>query len=496
MSPSILLVSWLTLTTAALAVPAPVPPTELADWHRSGIDDRTKLSLSARGWRLGDDGRALDPQTKAPASQDRLDKAVLDVRQRARQSALEKVRLLLAAGKPLKKEDLEIVASLSRDLPADFLASALSAASDPAKLRALTDASLAQVVSYFDGSRAHAGHPADPSAEPGPDKYVDIPHLVPFAIKKISRDPYGRTVLSRLNGKNGEPDLPPVLIENLNGPVAAYDFRRRVVIVDQEALRTSIASFSPPKEGAALRQSLASHDALIAYLKAHPGAVTVFLEQNDVVLVHELDHAWQDRRDSVMQAMVRGDIPIAQILEYEKESFLTKNLYLHSKLKNDPASVLDDQELADYIAMMNDRQTWWRQKREAYRLQLPAFALDLSEVAVIQKRRLAEARSKKTSTPQQRRDKAQDVLALSGGRKNLDALAAAQKRRLAALESTTDRSALERHKHLGMYYLKEALEATRTTDRLVMLQKAEDYAKTSGDHALIEEVRKAKETSK
>ena len=252
----------------------------------------------------------------------------------------------------------------------------------------------------------------------------------------------------------------------------------------------SITGYYPPKEAAALRKTLASHDALLAYLKAHPGAVTMFVERNDVVLVHELTHAWQDRRDPVMQAMIQGDIPVAQILEYEKESFLTKNIYLHSKLKNDPTSVINDEELTDYVAMMNGRRTWWRQKRDDYRTQSPAFALDLSEVSAIQKWRLAEAQAKLAATPAQR----QEVRALTQGRKELTALDAAQTRRIAALESAADRSAPERHNPLGMYYLKVAQEAAQGPDRIVLLQKAEDSAKASGDKALIASVRKAKDS--
>ena len=493
MNLSILLVSWLTLTTAALAEPATVPPTELADWHRSGIDNRTKLSLSARGWRLDDDGRAFDPQTKSPATQERFDKALFDLRQRASQSALEKVRLMLSSGKPLKKEDLEIVARLSRDLPADFLAGALNAAS-PSKLRALTDANLSRIASYFDGSRVGSGQPDVVPGEAAPVNYPEIPHFDYLTIKKISRDPYGRKVLERLKGKDGNPELPPVLIENLNGPAAAYDFRRRAVVLDRETMITSLTSYHTPKEAAELRKNLASHDALMAYLKEHPGAVGQFVERNDVVLVHELAHAWQDRRDPVMQAMIQGYVPVAQILEYEKEAFLTKNLYLHSKLKNNPASVVDDEELTDYVAMMTSQRKWWNRKRNDYRAQSPAFALDLSEVAAIQKRRLAEARSKPAATTAQRREKARGLQALAQGREDLSAFDEAQTRRLNDLESAVDRSSPERHKHLGMYYLKAAQDATRDADRLVLLQKAEYAAAASGDAALIENVRKAKET--
>ncbi|MBI2386405.1 MAG: hypothetical protein HYV14_10375, partial [Elusimicrobia bacterium] len=81
MRPLLALAVILALSPAVLAAPVPVAATAQADWRREGVDDRVKAGLTSLGWRLEDDGRALDPKTKAPVTKAVLDKAVLDLRQ-------------------------------------------------------------------------------------------------------------------------------------------------------------------------------------------------------------------------------------------------------------------------------------------------------------------------------------------------------------------------------------------------------------------------------
>ena len=101
MKPLILLVGLLALSSAAHAQPAPAVQ---ADWRRDGVDDRVKAALTGKGWRFEDDGRALDPQTKAPVTKAALEKTVRDMRQGAQRAALETVNMMLSSGKPLEKE--------------------------------------------------------------------------------------------------------------------------------------------------------------------------------------------------------------------------------------------------------------------------------------------------------------------------------------------------------------------------------------------------------
>ena len=76
MRPLLTLAVILAFPPAAFAAPAPAAASERADWRRDGVDDRVKAGLTSLGWRLEDDGRALDPKTKAPVS-----KAAADARE-------------------------------------------------------------------------------------------------------------------------------------------------------------------------------------------------------------------------------------------------------------------------------------------------------------------------------------------------------------------------------------------------------------------------------
>lgn len=491
---------------AAFATAPAGPQAVPVDWRNIDLNARTKLALGSQGWILEEDGRALRPGTREPAGAQELEKAIFEIRQIASQASLEKLRLILSSGKPLSQSDMEVVASLSNDLPRPLLLEALDPRSDPAKLRALTDENLARIASTFDGSRTLQGRrDAAAPLKTRSRKGLDSPYASAAdetvgrafnvgMVKAIGRTAYGRTVLRRLNDAKGKAVPPPVLIDNLEGVPTAYDFRRGAILIDHETLVDSIVDYEPLKTRESLRRSLDKHGALLSYLKAHPGSITRFINSNDVLLVHELTHTWQDRRDPLLGEIVRGNVPTALILEFEREGFLTKNLYLHSKLANAPDTVRIDQELADYEAMMFSRQDWWREKREDYRLGSPAYALDLSEVDAIMKRRLNAAKSKETASVAQRRDKALDILALSLGQSQLRASGAAQKERLAALEEVLDRTEPERHKAIGMYYLKEALNEPRSPDRMILLRKAEHHAAAAKDQALIDGIRKAKGT--
>ena len=57
-----------------------------------------------------------------------------------------------------------------------------------------------------------------------------------------------------------------------------------------------------------------------------PEAISAVVKDNDVVIVHELTHAWQDRRDPVFREMTRGNLPDTTPLEYEEEAYKTKKL--------------------------------------------------------------------------------------------------------------------------------------------------------------------------
>ncbi len=481
-------------------------PTDSADWRRDGVDDRVKAALTGQGWRLEDDGRALDPKTKTAVTKAALDQAVRNLRQGARRAALETVNLLLTSGKPLEIADTQKIETLSGDLPPTIVAAILDPKSDMNKVKAMVDADLSRVAAYFDGGRTLADRQA--AAQPvsagtlGPR--VDLPYYTAreqsvgekiraSAETEIGRDPFGKTVLSRLN-THGKPDLPPVVIEDQNGSIVAqYDFRRRAIVLDREGVLSSLVATVPPRQASVLRAALATRSALMTYLEAHPEAVSAVVKDNDVVIVHELTHAWQDRRDPIFREIARGNLPDTQPLEYEEEANKTKNMYLHSKLRNDPASVKMDREFTDYTMMMQDRGFWKEALFKDLNDTSPSRALPLGSIQDIQAGRVARMESRAVVTTDDQQAKALDLSALGRGHKELAALNAAHDSRMAPINDKIDRAGPDSYKVLGSYYLIQAQFAARSTDRGALLDQAERYAKASGNAALIEDVRRAKE---
>ena len=496
MRPPLALVVFLALSPAAFGADIQ------ADWRRDGVDDRVKQALIVKGWRLEDDGRALDPKTKAPATKAVLEKTVLDLRQDARRAALETAGFLLASGKPLTPEQRGRVEAMAEDLPPALASALLDPKSDMAKVKTLAGTELDSVAAYFDGGRTLADRraAAQPVAAGTPGARVDLPYftadekavgekLRAAASSEIGRDPFGKTVLSRLGN-----DLPPIVIEDQNGPVVAqYDFRRSAVVLDRAGVVDSIVGAAPPKDRAALRKSLASRADQLAHLAAHPDAVTAVVKDNDVLLVHEFTHAWQDRRDPVFREMARGNLPDAQPLEYEEEAYKTKNLYIHSKLKNAPASVKMDGEFSDYVHMNHGRESW---KQELFRTlseTSPARALPAQTVLEFQAARAQKARGRTAATADDQQNKALDILTLTRGEKQLAELSTAHAARMKALDAELDAAKSGAYEVLGNYYLVQALAAERSTDRSARLDQAERYAKAAGDEALLQKIRKAKD---
>jgi hypothetical protein len=498
MRPLLALAVILTLSPAVFAAQA--------DWRRDGVDERVKAGLTSLGWRLEDDGRALDPKTKAPVTKAVLDKAVLDLRQGAQRAALETVNLMLSSGKPLEPEDRAKIETLSADLPPGLAVAILDPKSDMNKIKAMADAGLARVAAYFDGGRTMADRQAaaQPVSAGTPGPRVELPYYTSLeksvgekiqasARAEIGRDPFGRTVLSRLS-VGGKADLPPIVIEDQSGGVVAqYDYRRRAVVLDREAVLASVVGTVPPRQASALRASLPTRAALMSYLESHPEAVAAVVKDNDVVIVHELTHAWQDRRDPIFREMARGNIPDVQPLEYEEEAYKTKNLYLHSKIQNDPASVKMDEEFQDYISMIHGPGSWQRTKFDAINLASPSRALAIRSIRSVQDSRTAAVSARSVSTTEEQKAKALDMLAVNRGAKELDALQASHEARMKPLDKRISSIGAGRADTLGPFYLGKALTAANAVERSVLLEQAERYAKASGNARLLDEIRKAKE---
>ncbi|UPT73436.1 MAG: hypothetical protein M0D55_16425 [Elusimicrobiota bacterium] len=372
----------------------------------------------------------------------------------------------------------------------------------------MANTELDKVAAYFDGVRtmAERADAAQPVAAVPLGPRVNLPYytaaeqsagekLRAAAAAAIGRDPVGKTVLARLNGPDNKPALPSFLIEDQQpGVVAQYDFRRRAVVLDRSAVLDAVVETVPPRERSALRRSLSGRADLLAYLDKHPEAIATVVKAHDVVIVHELTHAWQDRRDTVFREMARGNLPDSQPLEYEEEAWKTKNLYLHSKLKNDPASVRMDDELKDYVLMGHGLKPWKTALFERLESDSPTRALQFQPLNSFVAGRIARVKGRAVVTSEEQRAKALDLQALTRAQKSLGEVETAHAARMKTLDGELGTAKPESYKALGTYYLVQALAAERATDRAAWLDQAERYAKAAGEKKLLEEIKKARES--
>lgn len=490
------------LLAFSLLAAAPSRAATPADWRAASLSDGMKDALRGEGLRLEDDGRVTDAATRAPLSADQLSAVLARIDMGTRRLALERLELILAKD-PLSPADRAAAEALKGSLPPE-VARALEARASAAELRRVSAAGLAKVSAWFDAARTPeerraAAAPVKAGA-PGPRAtfpYLDAAEqrvgdaLRAAAARRLDADPVGRTVLAGLAGPDRKPDLPPVLLEDLTTDAARYDYRRRALVLDRAAAVAAATSLVPAKDRGALARSLSSAAALTAWLDAHPETVAALVAQNDALLVHELAHAAQDRRDPVMQEMARGNLPMAVLLDDEVEAWTTKNLYVASRLKNAPGAALDPSELADYRDMVQNPAAWRQELRRRYR-DSAVNSFDAADVARIQGRRLAAARARPAATREEQTAKALDLAAMTRAERELSDYAAAQKRRLAALEDSAAAAAKGTDAPLARHYLALSHDAPNEIERAADLQTAEDYAARSGDAALLAEVRSYK----
>jgi hypothetical protein len=471
-----------------------------ADWRRAQLSDAQRGALTDCGFRLQDDGRVLGPSTAAPLSDEEFSAALAKLGYAAQEAALERLSLLAASGN-LSADQRAQLDALKGSLP-DDAAKALAAGAPASELRRIAEGDLQTIANYFDASRTPQGRASDAApvrlGDSGPR--VPLPYFNPAektlgdglraaAAKTLSGDPVGRTVLARLNGSNGKPALPPIVVEDApDGAVAEYNYRRRALVVDAETLRASVVGAAPAPQRAELRSSLATRDALIAYAGAHPALLSAFAAQNDALLAHELTHAWQDRRDPVMQEMSRGALPAGLIVDDEIEAWTVKNLYIASRLKNAPRAPVDPNELADFQAMTAQYVRWRDALAARYAASVPG-ALSLDDAAALQARRKARTRARPAASAAERASKSLDLLMQTRAERELTAARSAETARLDALRADAAKTSAQAPRLLALHYLAIAADAPTATQASADLQRAEEFATAAGDEALLARIR-------
>ena len=488
------------LASAPLHAAAAASP--VADWRQDKLNTPMQEALRGAGYRLEDDGRVLGPDTRAPLTETQLGMALRKLGLSTQRLALERLRVMLD-DKSMSPADQASLRALKGNLPPE-VADALDDHTGTSALKALADRDIAQIAAYFDGGRRLAERLDDArpvrAAVPGPRS--PLPYfaaseqrlggaLQAAALRQIGRDPFGRKVLARLNGKNGKPLLPPIVVDDLTGDAARYDYRRHALIVDRQMLISAATDGVSAAQRGALEKTLTQRAALIDHLNAHPQALASFAAKNDALLVHELTHAWQDRREPVMREMARGNLPAAVVVDYEEEAWITKNLYLQSKLTHSPASVEDDGEFMDDRRMLANPTAW----RTALRLNYAgsdADAMDFGTANAIQDRRLEMARLRRVKNERQQISKDLDVAALERAEKELSSSEAGEEPRLARLQAAIELARPGSRALIASYYIGAARRARNATDFDVRIHKAIFYAAKSGDAALLAKARAEK----
>mgnify|MGYP001563927565 CR=1 FL=1 len=492
-----LLLAAFLLPSSALAGDLGIVP---VDWTRRAtpLDEPQIEGLRRLGFRLEPDGRVLDLELKV-LDNDGLEQALRLLDAGERRQRLERLRVLLAAqpqDKPLTGDALRQARSLAYG--SHYIA--VSRGGTAGALKRLTELDLTSVTAVFDGGAAGRGAPAVTAPETAPTARPYFPYLTmseqkagenlrAAAAAQLGMLERGRLILSRLNGKDGKPNLPPILVESL-GSAARYDANRRALILDRDLVVAELMRGVRPADREDRRRDLAAPDGMAQALAADPDAARRVIIAQDVLVAHELVHAWQDRRDPLFRQMKRGGLPTALILEYEEEAFVEKNLYLHEKLRQAPGVEVDEAEMADYQSMILGYPAWHEKLFRDYRAQQAASAADFDQLRALQQQRLTEARAIPVSTTDDQRAKAKLLRKLVRGSLTLESAQTAHRDRMTALAGAELRSSSgEYHKVMARHMLELSFNARTEVDRGVKLHHAEQYALASGDAALLEEIR-------
>ncbi len=470
-----------------------------ADWRNPSmpLDENEILDLRKLGFRLEPDGRVLDLELKV------LDEPGFAEARRLlnageRRQRLERLRSLLA-GQPQNQPLSADVLRQARGLALGPLYAELGRGHTAGELRRLTEVDLSGVAAVFDGGSTLRTAPAVVAPDVAPASRPHFPYLTmaeqragenmrAAAQAELSKLEHGKLILSRLPGRDGQPNLPPILVEAIGTP-ARYDANRRALVLDRQLVIDELMQGVLAIDRDARRREYDRPNGLAEALAANPDIARRVIAAQDVLIAHELVHAWQDRRDPLFRQMKRGSLPNALVLEYEEEAFVEKNLYLHEKLKKAPGAHVDATEMADYRAMIQGYSTWKRNLFQTYATADPTKASDLDHLRAMQERRLEEARSIVATTDEEQRKKAARMRRLTQSALSLQSVQTAHSDRIAALTRGDLATATAEHtKVMARHEFTLAINAGRESDRAAHLQRAERYAIASGDAALIREI--------
>ncbi len=422
MNPSALL-ACLWLTGSALGAPAPNPDAPLdlrtlSPQERKRFED-ARMTLQMMTYRFDDgDGAILSPRTHAPISLSR-GRQLLDILGQGKvYGAIERMNAVLQGqdpGKPLSPQNYQKLDELERAAGSHFppdLAKLLSASgAGPSKplldafwtrylgQRALSDQAMAQTAA--DAVEAPAGR----SAASVRAAYFDAAEqrlgdkMRQDVAADLSQYETGRKLLAHFRNGKGVLELPAMLELRDDARYGAfYDSGAKDLVLNETYIVNAVVAAAPASQQAALRLQLSTPQAVADYLGKDDRAMNQFVQDNDIAIIHELTHAWQDRRDRVDTAMNRGMLPGADVIPDEWEAYRKQNELIGEQLARDPAGALRRLQavapnyLAGYERFVTDFRGWQDGITREYLATWPESAATLPQLQDLQKMREEAAR--------------------------------------------------------------------------------------------------------
>ena len=314
------------------------------------------------------------------------------------------------------------------------------------------------------------------------------------AAKRIARFPTGARLLAHFEDARGTLDLPAIHVLPIASDMAG-NYQGGQIAVSRGDLLDSLSGGDAARRAALARRLKTSRE-LAAYLAAHPALVDRYLAQNEGTLVHELTHAWQNRRDRVWGEQARGNVPGGDWAEDEHEAFLTEMLFLNDKLKADPLDKnVDEDSLRRYTQLALDFDRWRDEITQEYFEDFPASASSVETAREIQAERASAARRLMGESLYKLVYEGAKLVGLELGSQTIDAFSAGYSARMSAfLKNEYPAFRRQASGVLARRRLAAALARKPGQERQILLGEAADFAKTAQDPALsarIEAARKA-----
>ncbi|MDD5629158.1 MAG: hypothetical protein PHU21_08835 [Elusimicrobia bacterium] len=492
---------------------AALTPAELAryrgpyDFHKEPLNDDEKDDLLYSGNRFDEDtGHILSVADKKPLTVLAIEVSRRNTLLGQKHAILERLSVVLSQqepGKPLSPQAQAQVKALVDAYPGALPPSLVKTLTTPGLTASALNADA--LKAYEDSTRFFDGQTtlkdlvenalpvqAKPYSSYSDKVYFDdsekrLGGMLRTAVQgELAKNPAGQELLDHFRNKKGEVELPNFLILNIDPKaMASYSSSNKAVTFNQKLIVEALAQELPKDKQAALRKELADSRKFAAYLLAHPEGLQKSVAANGTTFLHELTHAWQDRRDRLMVEVNRGNMPGVMFLENEHEAFLAEMRWLHARLIADPAGSANEEMLESYRQFIVNPDLWRNDISQRYLANWPQFAATLPTAQDLQKQRISTARRLMGEGLYQRVVQGFKVLVMERGTQEMRTVESANRKRVAEFDKTRyPAMRAEGMRALAELYIAQAEKAKGAGDREEALDTAWAYALQLKDEPL------------